>query len=47
MSTNIREPRNAQVIKAKITPASTALKTKLSTAFQTIITKIKAKHIGE
>jgi hypothetical protein len=42
----IREQRPSTVIKAVISPLSTDLKTKISTAFQEVVTKIKEKHLN-
>jgi hypothetical protein len=42
----IREERPTTVIKAVISPLSTDLKTKISTAFQEVVTKIKEKHLS-
>ena len=37
--------RPATVIKSTIAPITTELKTKISTAFQVVINKIKEKHL--
>jgi len=42
----IREERPTTVIKAVVSPLSTDLKTKISTAFQEVVTKIKEKHLS-
>ena len=42
----IREERPATVIKAIVSPISTDLKTKISTAFQAVVTAIKDKHLS-
>ena len=42
----IREERPTTVIKALIRPLSTDLKTKISTAFQSVVTAIKDKHLS-
>jgi len=44
MST-IRTERPAQVIKPTIAPISNGVKTKISTAVQSVINAIKAKHL--
>lgn len=41
----IREERPDTVIKPVIAPLSTDIKTKISTAFQEVVTKIKEKHL--
>ena len=42
----IREERPSTVIKVVIKPLSTDLKTKISTAFQSVVTAIKDKHLS-
>ena len=42
----IREERPSTVIKVVISPLSTDVKTKISTAFQAVITAIKDKHLN-
>jgi hypothetical protein len=42
----IREQRPSTVIKLVINPLSTDLKTKISTAFQAVVTAIKDKHLS-
>jgi hypothetical protein len=42
----IREERPSTVIKAVVSPISTDLKTKISTAFQAVVTAIKDKHLS-
>jgi hypothetical protein len=42
----IREERPSTVIKAVISPISTDLKTKISTAFRAVVTAIKDKHLS-
>ena len=42
----IREERPTTVIKAKISPLSADLKTKISVAFQAVVAAIKAKHLS-
>jgi hypothetical protein len=41
----IREERPSTVVKAVVNPLSTDIKTKISTAFQLFVTKIKEKHL--
>jgi hypothetical protein len=43
----IRQERPTTIIKAVINPLSTDIKTKISTAFQAVVTAIKVKHLGE
>ncbi len=43
---NNRVERPAQTIKANITPLSSDLKIKIAAAFQTIVNKIKDKHLS-
>jgi hypothetical protein len=43
----IREERPSTIIKAVVSPLSTDVKTKISTAFQAVVTAIKVKHLGE
>jgi hypothetical protein len=45
MSNKKRIERPAQIIKSNITPISIGLKTKLSAAIQTVVNKIKEKHL--
>jgi len=42
----IREERPSTVIKLIISPISTDVKTKISTAFQAVVTAIKDKHLS-
>jgi hypothetical protein len=42
----IREERPSTVIKAKVGPLSTDLKTKISAAFQAVVNAIKDKHLN-
>lgn len=46
MSQNNRIERPAQTIKTNITPLSNDLKVKIANAFQTIVNKIKDKHLS-
>ena len=46
MSQKIRAERPSQVIKSNLTPLSGDLKAKLSSAIQTVVTKIKEKHMS-
>jgi|LakMenEpi03Aug12_release.lakeMendotaPanAssembly.Ray.scaffolds.fasta_scaffold3903745_2 hypothetical protein len=46
MPQNIRIERPSQTIKSNITPLSSDLKVKISAAFQTIVNKIKDKHLS-
>ena len=43
---NKRIERPAQIIKVDIKPISTELKTKITNAFQAIVSKIKEKHLS-
>jgi hypothetical protein len=45
MSNKVRIERPAQIIKSNIIPISSALKGKLSVAIQTVVNKIKDKHL--
>jgi hypothetical protein len=42
----IREERPATVIKTVISPLSPSVKTKISSAFQALVTAIKDKHLS-
>jgi hypothetical protein len=42
----IREERPSTVIKAKVGSLSSDLKTKISAAFQAVVTAIKDKHLN-
>jgi len=42
----IREERPSTVIKAKISPLSSDLKTKISLAFQAVVAAIRDKHLS-
>jgi hypothetical protein len=46
MATKQRVQRPAQVIKAVIAPLSSNLKSKIATAFQTVVNEVKNKHLG-
>lgn len=46
MAQNIRVERPAQVIKPVVAPLSNELKTKVSTAFQSFVNTLKAKHLS-
>jgi len=46
MSNTIKIHRPAAVIKANITPISNELKSKVSVAFNEIVSKIKIKHLS-
>jgi hypothetical protein len=41
----VREGRPAQVIKPVIAPISSDIKTKISNAFQAVVTRIKEEHL--
>ena len=43
---NKRIERPSQIIKVDIKPISNELKTKIATGFQTIVSKIKEKHLS-
>lgn len=43
---NTRTERPAQVIKTDITPISTTLKVKIVAAMQSVVDKIKEKHLN-
>jgi hypothetical protein len=47
MAVKERIERPAQTIKAVIAPLSNDLKAKVATAFQSVVTAIKVKHLGE
>jgi hypothetical protein len=47
MAVKERIERPAQTIKTVVAPISSELKTKVSTAFQAVVTAIKVKHLGE
>jgi len=42
----IREERPSTIVKAVVNPLSTDIKTKISTAFQSLVTAIKDKHLS-
>ncbi len=42
----VREERPAQIIKPVIAPISTDIKEKIATAFQSVVTAIKTKHLS-
>lgn len=46
MAIKKRTNREEQTIKSNITPLSVDLKVKISAAFQTIVNKIKDKHLS-
>lgn len=46
MAQNKRVERPANTIKANVTPLSANLKTKIASAFQTVVNKIKEKHLS-
>jgi hypothetical protein len=46
MSQKERINRPAQTIKATVTPISNTVKEKIASAFQTVVTEIKNKHLG-
>jgi hypothetical protein len=46
MAQNNRVERPANTIKSNITPLSTNLKAKVATAFQSVVNKIKEKHLS-
>jgi hypothetical protein len=46
MAQNKRVERPANTIKANITPLSSSLKTKVASAFQSVVNKIKEKHLS-
>lgn len=46
MATKERVQRPAQTIKPIIAPLSSSLKSKIATAFQTVVNEIKNKHLG-
>jgi hypothetical protein len=46
MAETIRIERPAQVIKSDISPLDSNLKIKIASAFQEIVNRIKAKHLG-
>ena len=41
----IREERPAQVVKTVVAPISSDIKTKISNAFQAVVTRIKEEHL--
>jgi hypothetical protein len=43
----IRVSRPAQVVKVITGPLSNDLKTKVATAFESVVSAIKVKHLGE
>ena len=45
MAKKIRSERPSQTIKAIVAPISDELKTKVASAFQTVVTAIKNKHL--
>ena len=47
MAVKVRTERPPQTIKAVIAPLSNDLKVKASTAFQSVVSAIKVKHLGE
>lgn len=46
MAIKKRTNREAQTIKANVTPINQALKAKLSNAMQEVVNKIKEKHLS-
>jgi|LakMenE18May11ns_1017448.scaffolds.fasta_scaffold9125813_2 hypothetical protein len=46
MAVKERVERPAQTIKAIVAPLSSDLKTKVATAFQEVVNKIKEKHLS-
>jgi hypothetical protein len=46
MAQKQRIERPAQLVKTNITPISAELKSKIATAFQEVVTKIKEKHLS-
>jgi|694.fasta_scaffold89628_5 hypothetical protein len=46
MAVKERIERPAQTIKPIIAPISSNLKTKIATAFQSVVNEIKTKHLG-
>jgi hypothetical protein len=46
MAVKVRTERPSQTIKAIIAPLPNNLKTKVSTAFQAVVTAIKVKHLS-
>ncbi len=46
MAQNNRVERPANTIRANITPLSASLKAKVATAFQSVVNKIKEKHLS-
>lgn len=47
MAVKLRTERPPQTIKAIIAPLSNDLKAKVSTAFQSVVSAIKVKHLGQ
>lgn len=45
MGQKIREERPAQTIKTIVAPLTNDLKVKVATAFQSVVNKIKEKHL--
>jgi hypothetical protein len=43
----IRVSRPAQIVKSITSPISNDLKTKIAASFETVVSAIKVKHLGE